>query len=414
MPCARICVGACMTVAADRPSALSRMRGKSTSLRARPRATTAGQSRASEGAKATEAVEGASRVVDPAAVAAILADHPALCEGVEDPKVTKLTSTPPQRVVTRAARGASAAVAATVRVVVRQMPKLLPFSNHAVTMAAATRIQASARGMRARRLRPLCGYLVLHKRGPSVLHRCQRAHFFVLDPSSATLTWRCEPGLRPEGCVRVQGCTRPAAGKRTFAVTTAERPLRPLRLRATTTVSAEHWAAALDCASHSAVLRTAPGTGGDAVVSVGDTPASGDALAQGTDDDQGGGLPPPFVPSAVVPRLPAAGLVLRIVGRKDVAFALGRGQLTLHVLGPAFWKVLGTVVPAAGLRALRVTALPLGLVPDYLPASAFVAGTEAVDAELLLVAAGDRPSRRNLVAKLEALRAMGDPASSLC
>ena len=35
-------------------------------------------------------------------------------------------------------------------------------------------------------------------------------------------------------------------------------------------------------------------------------------------------------------------------------------------------------------------------------------------AQLLLVAAGDRPSRRNLVAKLEALRAMGDPASSLC
>lgn len=247
-----------------------------------------------------------------------------------------------------------------------------------------------------------------------MLHSCQRAHFFVLDPSSATLTWRREPGLRPEGCVRVQGCTRPAAGRRTFAVTTAKWPLRPLRLRATTAVSAEHWAAALDCASHSAVLRTAPGTGGDAVASVGDTPGSGDALAQGTDADQGGRLPPPFVPSAVVPRLPAAGLVLRIVGRKDVAFALGRGQLTLHVLGPAFWKVLGTVVPAAGLRALRMTALPLGLVPDYLPASAFIAGTESVDAELLLVAAGDRPSRRNLVAKLEALRAMGDPASSLC
>ena len=369
-----------------------------------------------------EAIEGASHVVDPAAVAAILADHPALREGMEDPKVTSTppkvasSSTPPRRRstgVTRVARGASAAAAATVRVVVRQMPKLLPFSNHAVTAAAATRIQAAARGMRARRLRPLSGYLVLHKRGLLALHRCRRAHFFVLDPSSATLTWRHEPGLRPEWCVHVQGCTRPAAGRRTFAVTAAEWPLRPLRLRATTAVAAEHWAAALDCASRSATLGTVS-TGGDAVVGMGDTPASSDAPAQGTDTNQGGGLPPPFVPSAVVPRLPAAGLVLRIVGRKDVAFALGRGQLTLHVLGPAFWKVLGTVVPAAGLRALRMTALPLGLVPDYLPASAFVPGTEAVDAELLLVAAGDRPSRRNLVAKLEALRAMGDPATSLC
>ena len=161
-----------------------------------------------------EAIEGASHVVDPAAVAAILADHPALREGMEDPKVTSTppkvasSSTPPRRRstgVTRVARGASAAAAATVRVVVRQMPKLLPFSNHAVTAAAATRIQAAARGMRARRLRPLSGYLVLHKRGLLALHRCRRAHFFVLDPSSATLTWRHEPGLRPEGCVHVQG-----------------------------------------------------------------------------------------------------------------------------------------------------------------------------------------------------------------
>ena len=286
---------------------------------------------------------------------------------------------------------------AAVRVVVKRLPriKLSTLERESARTVAATRIQAAARGMLVRRRLPVSGYLQL--RGTRFPYMWRR-RFVSLELSTATLTWCRHPTRRRLGTAVVRGCAR--SGERALALRCSSASSanrrgsgeRQLRLRATSAGSAEEWARALARAA-ATVAMAARANDGDG----GSTPASAAA---------------PFVPSAVVPRLEEVGLAIRLVGRKPADFALGRGQLHLHVRGAEFWKALEGVVPAAALRVARATLLPLPLIPDYMPASAFVAGSEAVDATLLL-RKGDKPKAKSTAKLLDKLRAKGDPPLTL-
>ena len=294
---------------------------------------------------------------------------------------------------------------AAVRVVVKRLPqsKLSTLGRESARSVAATRIQAAARGMLVRRRLPVSGYLQM--RATRFPYRWRR-RFVSLELSTATLVWSRQPGRRPLGTVVVRGCARSAHATHGLVLRCSSAGGAngrggggelQLRLRAASAASAEEWARALARAAATVAMAAARGNDG------GGTGADADADAAAA----------PFVPSAVVPRLEEVGLAIRLVGRKPAGFALGKGQLHLHVRGAQFWKALEGVVPAAALRVARATLLPLPLIPDYLPADAFAAGTEAVDATLLL-RRGDKPKAKSTAKLLEKLRANhGDPPLTL-
>ena len=237
---------------------------------------------------------------------------------------------------------------AAVRVVVKRLPqsKLSTLGRESARSVAATRIQAAARGMLVRRRLPVSGYLQM--RATRFPYRWRR-RFVSLELSTATLVWSRQPGRRPLGTVVVRGCARSAHATHCLVLRCASAGGAngrggggelQLRLRAASAASAEEWARALARAAATVAMAAARGNDG------GGTGADADADAAAA----------PFVPSAVVPRLEEVGLAIRLVGRKPAGFALGKGQLHLHVRGAQFWKALEGVVPAAAPRVARHAA----------------------------------------------------------